>query len=50
MRDFRLEIPAGVFGTVLPVLTRLRAVPRTPALKGASYVIEANCPPRPCTR
>ncbi|MGW0698468.1 GTP-binding protein [Streptomyces sp. NPDC002867] len=44
MHDFRLEIPADVFGAVLPVLTRLRAVPRTSALKGSSYVIEGELP------
>ncbi len=29
MHRFRLEIPADAFGPVLPVLARLRAVPRT---------------------
>jgi ribosomal protection tetracycline resistance protein len=41
---FRLEIPADTFGPVLPVLTRLRAVPRTPALRDSSYLVEGEIP------
>jgi ribosomal protection tetracycline resistance protein len=41
---FTLDIPADVYGTVLPVLTRLRAVPRSSAPQGASYVVEGEIP------
>ncbi|MFF3560518.1 GTP-binding protein [Streptomyces sp. NPDC002574] len=41
---FGLEIPADVYGTVLPVLGRLRAVPRTSSPHGASYVVEGDIP------
>jgi ribosomal protection tetracycline resistance protein len=44
MHRFRLEIPADTFGPVLPVLTRLRAVPRTPALLGSSSLVEGEIP------
>ena len=44
MHRFRLEIPAEEFGPVLPVLTRLRAVPRTPALQDSSYRVEGEIP------
>jgi ribosomal protection tetracycline resistance protein len=44
MHRFRLEIPAEEFGPVLPVLTRLRAVPRTPALQDSSYLVEGEIP------
>jgi ribosomal protection tetracycline resistance protein len=44
MHRFQLEIPADTFGPVLPVLTRLRAVPRTPLLRGASYLVEGEIP------
>jgi ribosomal protection tetracycline resistance protein len=44
MHRFRLEIPADTFGPVLPVLTRLRAVPRTPALQDSSYRVEGEIP------
>jgi ribosomal protection tetracycline resistance protein len=41
---FQLEIPAETFGAVLPVLTRLRAVPEAPAMRGSSYLIEGEIP------
>ncbi|MFE2944618.1 GTP-binding protein [Streptomyces sp. NPDC059255] len=41
---FRLDIPADLFGAVLPVLARLRAVPRTSAPQGASYLVEGDIP------
>ncbi|MFC9425577.1 GTP-binding protein [Streptomyces sp. NPDC056987] len=41
---FRLDIPADLFGAVLPVLARLRAVPRTSAPRGASYLVEGDIP------
>ncbi|MCL2551881.1 MAG: TetM/TetW/TetO/TetS family tetracycline resistance ribosomal protection protein [Actinomycetia bacterium] len=44
MHRFRLDIPAAQLGTVLPVLTRLRAVPRGPVLQGDGYVIEGAVP------
>jgi ribosomal protection tetracycline resistance protein len=44
MHRFQLEIPADTFGAVLPVLTKLRAVPRTPLLRGASYLVEGEIP------
>ncbi|MQY10493.1 Tetracycline resistance protein TetO [Streptomyces sp. RB5] len=44
MHRFRLEIPADTFGTLLPVLTRLRAVPQAPSLRGAVYVLEGVVP------
>jgi ribosomal protection tetracycline resistance protein len=44
MHRFRLEIPAEAFGAVLPVLTQLRAVPRTPALRDRSYLVEGEIP------
>ncbi len=33
---FRLELPADVYGSLLPVPARLRAVPRTPSTQGDS--------------
>jgi ribosomal protection tetracycline resistance protein len=44
MHRFRLEIPADTFGAVLPALGRLRAVPRAPALRGPSYLLEGEVP------
>jgi len=44
MHSFRLEIPAETFGSVLPVLSQLRAVPRAPAMKGSSYLLEGEIP------
>jgi ribosomal protection tetracycline resistance protein len=44
MHRFRLEIPAEAFGPILPVLTQLRAVPRTPALRASSYLVEGEIP------
>ncbi|GGO52339.1 tetracycline resistance protein, tetM/tetO subfamily [Streptomyces daqingensis] len=41
---FRLEIPAETFGTVLPVLSRLRAVPGVPAADGPAYLLEGEIP------
>jgi ribosomal protection tetracycline resistance protein len=42
--SFRLDIPTDVLGQVLPVLARLRAVPRTTAVTGASAVVEGAVP------
>ncbi|MGH3390824.1 MAG: GTP-binding protein [Actinomadura sp.] len=44
MHRFRLDIPADTFGSVLPKLARLRAVPRTSAARGLSYVVEGDVP------
>jgi ribosomal protection tetracycline resistance protein len=42
MHRFRLEIPEDTLATVLPVLARLRAAPRTPELLGSSYVLDGE--------
>lgn len=44
MHRFRLEIPAEQFGAVLPVLSRLRAVPRTSTTEGGTAVVEGALP------
>jgi ribosomal protection tetracycline resistance protein len=44
MRRFRLEIPADTFGTTMPVLAKLRAVPETQETRGSSYVLEGEVP------
>ncbi|SCF21505.1 ribosomal protection tetracycline resistance protein [Micromonospora viridifaciens] len=41
---FRLDLPADLFGTVLPALARLDAVPHTSTLRGAAYLIEGEVP------
>lgn len=41
---FRLELPADAFGTLLPVLAQLRAVPQHSVLNGAAYVVEGDIP------
>ncbi|MEC4019922.1 translation factor GTPase family protein [Streptomyces sp. H27-D2] len=44
MHRFRLDIPAELFGPVLPVLARLRAVPRTSTARGSWYLVEGEIP------
>src|SRR6266536_2937602 len=44
MHRFHLEIPADTFGPILPVLGRLRAVPRRPAMRGSSCTLEGEIP------
>jgi ribosomal protection tetracycline resistance protein len=44
MIRFRLEIPADVFGPVLPVLVKLGAVPHAPAIRGSWCVLEGEIP------
>ena len=44
MHRFHLELPADTLGAVLPALLRLRAVPRTPTPRGASYHLEGEIP------
>jgi ribosomal protection tetracycline resistance protein len=41
---FHLEFPADALGAILPALTRLGAVPRTPALRGASGTLGGEVP------
>ncbi|MFD8826075.1 GTP-binding protein [Streptomyces sp. NPDC059605] len=41
---FRLELPADLFGPVLPVLARLGAVPGTPDVHGSACVLEGEIP------
>ncbi len=44
MHHFQLEIPADTFGRIQPILARLRAVPQTAALRGASCTLEGEMP------
>lgn len=44
MHRFRLTVPADVFGTLLPALGRLRAVPHAPTAHGSAYVIDGVIP------
>ncbi|SEO69273.1 elongation factor G [Actinacidiphila rubida] len=44
MHRFRLDIPAGLLGTVLPGLAGLRAVPRGTVPQGDGYVVEGDVP------
>ncbi|SNT39461.1 ribosomal protection tetracycline resistance protein [Streptosporangium subroseum] len=44
MHRFHLDLPADVFGSVLPVLSRLRAVPQTSVTRGSSYLVEGEIP------
>jgi ribosomal protection tetracycline resistance protein len=44
MHRFHLELPADVIGTLLPALARLRAVPETPVIDGASCSLEGEIP------
>jgi ribosomal protection tetracycline resistance protein len=41
---FRLDLPADTLGAVLPLLARLRAVPRTSAARGSWYLLEGELP------
>ena len=41
---FHAEVPADVFGTLLPVLTKLRAVPRESSVVGGAYRVEGDIP------
>ncbi len=43
-QGFTLEIPADVTGAVLPVLARLRAVPRTSVVRGTVCTLEGEIP------
>ncbi|WP_406045360.1 TetM/TetW/TetO/TetS family tetracycline resistance ribosomal protection protein [Micromonospora sp. NBC_00898] len=44
MHRFRLEVPADLFGAVLPVLAGLGAVPRDATARGPSYLVEGEVP------
>ena len=44
IHHFRAEVPAEVFGTLLPVLTKLRAVPRETSVVGGTYVVDGAIP------
>ncbi len=41
---FRLEIPAELAGSVLPVLARLRAIPRTVQTRGPLGIVDGDIP------
>jgi ribosomal protection tetracycline resistance protein len=44
MHRFRAELPAGTLGPFLPLLGRLRAVPRTTTITGPAAVVEGMVP------
>ncbi len=44
MHRFTLEIPDDTFGTVLPALVRLRAIPQTQAMRGSAYLVQGEIP------
>ncbi|MFG3256329.1 GTP-binding protein [Streptomyces sp. NPDC048172] len=44
VHHFRLDLPAEAYGAVLPVLSRLRAVPRTSVTYGDTYAVEGDIP------
>jgi ribosomal protection tetracycline resistance protein len=44
MHRFRLEIPADAYGPILPTLTRLRAVPAAPVLRGPLCLLDGEIP------
>ena len=44
IHSFRVEVPADVFGTLLPVLTKLRAVPRESKAVGGTYIVDGDIP------
>jgi ribosomal protection tetracycline resistance protein len=44
MHHFRIDLPADTVGPLLPVLTRLRAVPGTPRVERGAAVLEGELP------
>jgi ribosomal protection tetracycline resistance protein len=44
MHRFHLELPADTYGSVLPALARLRAVPHAPRLGGADCLLDGVIP------
>jgi ribosomal protection tetracycline resistance protein len=41
---YRLDVPAELFGSVVPALVRVPAVPHASVLKGDTYVLEGMVP------
>jgi ribosomal protection tetracycline resistance protein len=44
VQHFLLEVPADTAGPILPVLTKLRATPQAPAMRGRACTIEGEIP------
>jgi ribosomal protection tetracycline resistance protein len=44
LHRYRIETPAGTASSVLPVLTRLGAVPQPPVLQGSSCILKGEIP------
>ncbi|TQM45456.1 elongation factor G [Pseudonocardia cypriaca] len=44
MHRFHLEVPADTYGAVLPVLSRLRAVPQAPLPNGTDHLLDGVVP------
>ncbi|MBB5868850.1 ribosomal protection tetracycline resistance protein [Allocatelliglobosispora scoriae] len=44
MHRFRLEIPSGIFGSMLPALVRLGAIPQTSSAAGTTSIVEGELP------
>jgi len=44
IHHFRLEIPEDSYSSVLPLLTRVRAIPLTTETSGSSYILEGDIP------
>ncbi len=44
MHRFQFDGPADALGSALPVLIKLGAVPRTPDIRGSTYVLEGDIP------
>jgi len=41
---FHLDIPAAAFGSILPALAQVRAVPQPPTVQGSAYLLEGDIP------
>jgi ribosomal protection tetracycline resistance protein len=44
MHRFHLEVPADTYGAVLPLLSRLRAIPQAPLLRAADCLLDGVLP------
>ena len=44
VHHFRLDVPADLFGPVLPVLTALGAVPQAPVMRGTTCLLRGRIP------
>jgi ribosomal protection tetracycline resistance protein len=44
MHRFHLDVPADTSAAVLPVLARLRAIPRTSRVEGTSFLLDGAVP------